>query len=290
MRTARARERRLERAHQRGHRHGRRGGRGRGDRQRAPGGAVGAGGPWPVVAISGAAPKRQGARLRLDRRPGPRATRSRTTPGPRSGTRHRYADSCGPDHRLQHLLQRTRPPDGRVDLHRRREQEPAPRRDRADPHIQSQHERLEPWAEHARGALVPERHAAQQRRDPDHRGRSRHARGPEDRRRVARAKHRVPQPAALPLARRRPRRPRLLLRSGSNYAEPQHRRRRRLAELHPARLRQPFLRQPRPLRHRQGPRRRRRLLAEERPRHRPQRRDAAGDARARWRRAAASTT
>ena len=151
---------------------------------------------------------------------------------------------------------------------------------------------LEPRAGHGRGALVPERHAAEQRRDADHRGRPGHPGGPHDRTAASALAHRrVAEPAALPVDRRRARRPRLLLRSRPDDAQPRHLRHRRLADLRPARLAEPRLRQPRDVRHRQDPRRRRRPLEHRRPGHRPERADAAGlRDRRRWPSAAASTT
>ena len=107
--------------------------------------------PWPGRAVGPArrlarrrrarraAPQRQGARLRLGRRPRHRdLPGAGPHPGHGLGPRHRHADPGERDHRLQHLLQRSRPPDGRVALRRRREQGPAARRDRPDAHLRSQ--------------------------------------------------------------------------------------------------------------------------------------------------------
>ena len=92
----------------------------------------------------------------------------------------------------------------------------------------------------------------------DHLGRPGHAGGAQDRRQPARAQHGLARPAAVPVDRRRARRPRLLLGSRPDDAQPRHSRRRLVAELRPARLPEPRLRQPCALRRRQDPRRGRR--------------------------------
>ena len=101
----------------------------------------------------------------------------------------------------------------------------------------SGHQHVEPRAEHGGRPLVPERHPPAQRGDADHRGRAGHAGGAQDRRRPARAQHGLAQPAAVPVDRRGARRPRLLLGSRPDDAEPRHSRRRLVAELRPARRR-----------------------------------------------------
>ena len=87
-----------------------------------------------------------------------------------------------------------------------------------------------------------------------------YAGGAQDRRQPARAQHRLAQPAALPVDGRRARRPRLRLGPGPDDARASTRPEAALAELRPARRDQPRLRQPRDVRRRQDPRRRRRAL------------------------------
>ena len=167
-------------AHARGHRDRRRGG-GYGDAhtRRGPGGPVG---PGRRLArggrTRGAAREREGARVRLGGRqrdrdlPGPRQD-----PGHRVGSRHRGPHASEREHRLQRLLQRAGPFDGRLTVPCRREQERPARGHRADAHIRLRHGQLEPWGEHGGRALVPERHAPPQRGDADHRRRARDAGG-----------------------------------------------------------------------------------------------------------------
>ena len=91
---------------------------------------------------------------------------------------------------------------------------------------------------------------------------------------AARAEHRLAQPAAVPVDRRRAGRPRVLLGPGPDDAVAEHDGHGRVAELRPARHDQPRLRQPHALRRRQDPRRGRRRLDQGRARDRHQRRDA----------------
>ncbi len=195
----------------------------------------------------GAVAERQGARLRLGRRRG-----NRDLPGARShagdglGSRDRDAD-VGARQRLQHLLQRPRSSRQRRAVRRRRQQERPARGDRPDARLQPGRQHLDARPGHGRRALVSERHAAGKRRDADHRGRPRHARGPQDRRRPALAQRRGARSAALSVAGRRPRRPRLLLGPEQRDAGAQHERERVVAEPRRARRRRPLLRRPRAL-------------------------------------------
>ena len=159
----------------------------------------------------GAAGQRQGARLRLDRRPAERGL-----PGPRPHPGHGW-DPATDAHSLvpvdtgfnlfcsglAHLMDGTlffaggnknANLDGIRQTH----------------YFDSETNRL--WAEYARRSVVSERDPARQRRDADHRGLSRHARGAHDRGRHPRAHDRGPEPAPLPVDRRRAQRPRVRLR------------------------------------------------------------------------------
>ena len=77
---------------------------------------------------------------------------------------------------LQHLLCWFRPPGRRVIVHRRRQQECAAPGDRPDASVQPRDQRLEPRPGYGRRPLVSVGHAAHERRDADHGGRSRHSR------------------------------------------------------------------------------------------------------------------
>ena len=217
---------------------------------------------WPVVGVHVALlPERQGARLRLRRRQRDRdLSRSHdhtraTVWDPATGTQTPVNVDTGFNvfcSGLAHLH-------GRLDVPRGRQQGRAAQRDRPDPHLQPDDEHLEPRPEHGRRALVSERHAAAQRRDADHRGRPRHARGPHDRRRPARAQRprrstcrctrgSTSRPTAAPSTPGPDQTMRSLNTSGGGAWQTFGQR-----DTH-----QPQLRQPRALRHRQDPRRRRR--------------------------------
>ena len=61
----------------------------------------------------GTAPRRQGHRVRLERGPARRGVPTTASPGPRSGIPASGVHEAGDADRLQHLLQRPRPSDGR---------------------------------------------------------------------------------------------------------------------------------------------------------------------------------
>ena len=213
-----------------------------------------------------APPEREDPRLGLRRRRGDRdVPRPRLHAGHRLRPRHRHPHARVGRHRLQHLLRGLRAPHRRLPVHRGREQERAAPGDRPDAPLQPDDQRLEPRSDHGGRPLVPVGDAAHERRDADHGGRAGHAGGAADRRHAADAEHRGAQPAAVPLARRRTRRPRLLLGAGSDDAEARPGRRRLMAGLRPARRDQSQLREPRGLRHRQDAGRRRRGLLAARP-------------------------
>ena len=193
------------------------------------------------------------------------------------GSRHRDPDACVGEHGLQRLLQRSGSPERWDTLPRGREPELGAGRDRPDTHVQPPDERVEPWPEHGRGALVSDGHATAQRRDADHRGRPRRPRGSYHGREPAAAEYGVAEPPAVSVDRRGAERTSVLLRSRPDDAGARHERHRGVAELRPARPHRPQLRRPRALRCGQDPRRRRRRLERGRPRREHQRSDAAGD-------------
>ena len=131
----------------------------------------------------------------------------------RVGSGDRHADAGVGGHGLQRLLQRARAPDGRAAVPRRRQPGLRAERHPPDARLRPRHEHLEPGAGHGGRALVPDRHAAAQRRDADHLGRRERPRGAHDGRRPAVAELRVAEPAAVPVDRRGAGRARVRLRA-----------------------------------------------------------------------------
>ena len=181
---------------------------------------VGSWGPltdWPVVGVH-VALMPDGKVLAYDS-VGDNATETyRTTRSParRCGIRRRHAHAGDRAHGVQRLLQRARASARRQALRRRRQQELVAAGHRQT-HVSTTRAAWA-WGRHVGRALVPERHAAEQRRDADHGGRARTCpRCGHDRRDPA-AEHRVAQPAALPVARRGAGRARVLLGAGPDDA------------------------------------------------------------------------
>ena len=215
----------------------------------------------------GASSERQGARLGLGRR----CSATETLPGPHLHASHRLRPGHGHADagRRSTRVTTSSAPGSRTSSTAPCSSPAATRTQQlkgivTDPSVQPGHQRLEPRSRHGGRSLVSVGHAADQRRDAHHRGRSRHPGGAEDRRDPADAEHGVDEPAALSVDGRRSRRPRLLRGARPDAAQARPDGRRLVAELRPARRHQPELRQPRALRHRQDARGRRRVVVEQR--------------------------